>query len=168
VLWGSAGQGIKLMGHALAAILASLGKHVALNVTYPTSVRAGMVRADLIYSDERVDMPFIEEADLLLRLAPMKKTDLVKAKKVIRDREVAQIFSDEYHREEGDVEEISFRMAALKEFGNPLFINMVALGKLLRHLGIAIEKVDWKLALPAKYLEKNILAIRYGYEFEEA
>jgi Pyruvate/2-oxoacid:ferredoxin oxidoreductase gamma subunit/ribosomal protein S18 acetylase RimI-like enzyme len=167
VLWGSAGQGIKLMGHALAAILASLGKHVALNVTYPTSVRAGVVRADIIYSDECVDMPFIEEADLLLRLAPVKKTDQVRAKKVIRDREVAQILSDEYHREEGDVEEVSFKMTALKEFGSPLFINMVALGKLLRHLGIAIDKVDWEQALPAKYLDKNILAIKYGYGVEE-
>lgn len=167
VLLGSAGQGIKVMGHALAAILASLGKHVALNVTYPTTVRAGMVRADVVYSDERVEMPFVEEADLLLRLAPVKKTDGVKAKKVIRDREVARILSDEYQREEGDVEEVSFRTAALREFGSPLFINMVALGKLLRHLGIAVDKVDWEPVLPAKYLDKNILAIRYGYEFEE-
>lgn len=167
VLMGSAGQGIKVMGHALAAILASLGKHVALNVTYPTTVRAGMVRADIVYSDEHVDMPFIEEADLLLRLSPVKKTDGVKAKKVIRDREVAHILSDEYQREDGDVEEVSFKTAALKEFGSPIFINMVALGKLLRHLGIAIDKVDWDLALPAKYLDKNILAIKYGYEFEE-
>ena len=167
VLMGSAGQGIKVMGHALAAILASLGKHVALNVTYPTTVRAGMVRADITYADERVDMPFIEETDLLLRLAPVKKTDGVKAKKVIRDREVGRILSDEYQREEGDVEDVSFKMAALKEFGNPLFINMVALGKLLRHLGIAIDKVDFKPELPAKYLDKNILAIKYGYEFEE-
>jgi 2-oxoglutarate ferredoxin oxidoreductase subunit gamma len=167
VILGSAGQGIKVMGHALAAILASLGKHVALSVTYPTTVRAGMVRADLTYADERVDMPFVEEADLLLQLAPVKGADRVTAKKVIRDREVAQILSEEYHTEEGDVEEASFKKAALREFGSPLFINMVALGKLLRHLGVAIDRVDFQRALPAKYLDQNIRAIKYGYDFKD-
>ena len=167
VLLGAAGQGIKVMSHALAAILASLGKHVALTVTYPSSVRAGVVRGDLTYSDTPVQMPFVEEADLLLQLAPVKKADAVKAKRVIRDREVGRILSDEYHAAEGDVEELSFRKAALEEFGSPLFINMLALGRLLRHVGADIEKVDFAESLPAKYLDQNIRAIKYGYAFRD-
>lgn len=167
VLLGTAGQGIKVMSHALAAILASLGKHVALTVTYPSSVRAGVVRGDLTYSDTPVEMPFVEEADLLLQLAPVKKADAVKAKRVIRDREVGRILSDEYHAAEGDVEELSFRKAAIEEFGNPIFVNMVALGRLLRHVGADIEKVDFAESLPAKYLDQNIRAIKYGYAFRD-
>lgn len=163
VLLGSAGQGIKVMSHALAAILASLGKHVALTVTYPTTVRAGTVRADLTYADAPVDTPFIEKADLLLQLTPVKKTDMVEAVKTIRDRGVARLLSDEYRAEERDVEEISFKEIAVEQFGSPIFVNMVALGKLLRYLGVDIEKVEFRDSLPAKFLEQNIRAIKYGY-----
>lgn len=167
VLLGTAGQGIKVMSHALAAILASLGKHVALTVAYPSSVRAGVVRGDLTYSDRPVAMPFIEEADLLLQLAPVKKTEAVKAKRVIRDRDAGKILSEEYHAADGEVEDLSFRKAAIEEFKSPLFVNMVALGKLLRHLGVDIEKVDFSESLPAKYLDQNIRAIKYGYDFRD-
>jgi Pyruvate/2-oxoacid:ferredoxin oxidoreductase gamma subunit/GNAT superfamily N-acetyltransferase len=166
-LLGTAGQGIKVMSHALAAILASMGKHVALTVTYPSSVRAGVVRGDLTYADTRVEMPFVEKADLLLQLAPVKKGDAVKARRVIRDREAGKILSDEYRAAEGDVEEHDFRKAALEEFGSPLFVNMVALGKLLRHLGVDVEKLDFSESLPAKYLDQNIRAIKYGYAFRD-
>ncbi len=167
VLLGAAGQGIKVMSHALAAILASIGKHVALTVTYPSSVRAGVVRGDLTYSDSPVEMPFVEEADLLLQLAPVKKADAVKAKRVIRERETGRILSGEYHAAEGEVEELSFRKAALEEFGTPLMVNMVALGRLLRHVGVDIEKVDFTGSLPAKYLDRNIRAVKYGYSFRD-
>lgn len=167
VLLGTAGQGIKVMSHALAAILASLGKHVALTVAYPSSVRAGMVRADLTYSDNPVEMPFVEEADLLLQLAPVKKADAVKAKRVIRDRAVGRILSDEYHSAEGDIEELSFKKAALDEFKSPLFVNMLALGRLLRHVGADMEKVDFAASLPEKYLDQNVRAIKYGYSFRD-
>lgn len=167
VLLGTAGQGIKVMSHALAAILASLGRHVALTVTYPSSVRAGVVRGDLTYSDAPVKMPFVEEADLLLQLAPVKKVDAVKAKRVIREREVGKILSDEYHAAEGDVEDLSFRKAAIDRFGSPLFVNMVALGRLLRHVGADIERVDFAESLPAKHLDQNIRAIKYGYAFRD-
>ncbi|MCX6354970.1 MAG: GNAT family N-acetyltransferase [Candidatus Aureabacteria bacterium] len=167
VLIGSAGQGIKVMSHALAAILASLGKHVALSVIYPTTVRAGVVRADLTFSEEPVATPFIDEADLLLQLAPAKKSELVKARKIIRDREVAKLLSDEYRAEEEEIDEVSFKKIALEEFGSPLFINMVAMGRLLHHLGIDIEKVDFAKTLPAKFLDQNIRAIRYGYSAKD-
>jgi Pyruvate/2-oxoacid:ferredoxin oxidoreductase gamma subunit len=167
VLLGTAGQGIKMMSHALAAILASLGKHVALTVAYPSSVRAGVVRGDLTYSDRPVEMPFVEEADLLLQLAPVKKADAVKAARVIRDREAGKLLSVDCRPVDGEIEERSFRKAALDEFGSPLFINMVALGRLLRHLGIDVAALDLAAALPGKHLDQNVRAINHGYSFPD-
>ena len=64
VLAGEAGQGIKLMAHALANILAKLGKEVALNLVYDAAVRGGNIRAEIVYSDEPIEVPFFEEADI--------------------------------------------------------------------------------------------------------
>ncbi|MCX6357387.1 MAG: 2-oxoacid:acceptor oxidoreductase family protein, partial [Candidatus Aureabacteria bacterium] len=100
-------------------------------------------------------------------LAPVKKSDRVPAAKIIRDREVGRILAGEHHAEDGEVEELSFKSVALREFGSPLFINMVALGKLLHHLGIDIDKVDFASTLPAKFLDQNVRAIKYGYDAKE-
>ena len=61
VLAGEAGQGIKLMAHALANILAKLGKEVALNLVYDATVRGGNIRAEIVYSDEPIEVPFLKK-----------------------------------------------------------------------------------------------------------
>ena len=69
VLAGEAGQGIKFMAHALADILAKLGKEVSLNLVYDATVRGGNIRAEIVYSDEPIEVPFFEEADIGLQLS---------------------------------------------------------------------------------------------------
>ena len=64
VLAGEAGQGIKLMAHALANILAKLGKEVALNLVYDATVRGGNIRAEIVYSDEPIEVPFLKKRTL--------------------------------------------------------------------------------------------------------
>lgn len=44
ILAGEAGQGIKLMAHILANILAKSGKEVALNLVYDAAVRSGNIK----------------------------------------------------------------------------------------------------------------------------
>ncbi|NOZ23403.1 MAG: GNAT family N-acetyltransferase [Planctomycetes bacterium] len=168
VLAGSAGQGVKVMGQVLARILAELGKEVTLNVVYGAAVRGEEIEAELIYSDKKIDVPFIGEADIRVQLsAPTQAKRRFKAKEVIIEDSVCG----------GECRHCAFRCPAshrmpfsqisTDEFGSPLFVNMIALGRLLRLIGIDIEKLDLPKELPARFLEKNLLAIRYGYTFKD-
>ena len=73
VLAGEAGQGIKLMAHTLGNILAKMGKEVSLNIVYGAAVRGGEITAELIYSDEKIETPFFDKADLGVCLSKSKK-----------------------------------------------------------------------------------------------
>jgi Pyruvate/2-oxoacid:ferredoxin oxidoreductase gamma subunit/ribosomal protein S18 acetylase RimI-like enzyme len=157
ILAGEAGQGIKLMANALASILAKMGKEVAMNVLYDATVRGGEITAELVFSDERIESPFFEKADLCLELA----------------RSTRRAFTAERHILEASIpegvaeERIPFEKEAIERFGSPLFINMIALGRLLRDIGIPIDKVDFRSSLPARFLEENVRAIKYGYTYQD-
>ncbi len=82
VLTGEAGQGIKLMAHTLGNILAKMGKEVSLNIIYGAAVRGGEITAELIYSDEKIETPFFEKADLGVCLSKSRK-GVITAKELI-------------------------------------------------------------------------------------
>ncbi len=77
VIAGEAGQGIKLMAHTLGNILAKMGKEVSLNIVYGTAVRGGEITAELIYSDEKIDTPFFDKADLGVCLSKARRIRLM-------------------------------------------------------------------------------------------
>lgn len=157
VLAGEAGQGIKLMAHALASILAKMGKEVAMNVLYDATVRGGEITAELIFSDEKIESPFFEKADLCLELA----------------KSTRRVFPAERHILEASIpegtaeEKIPFEKEAVEKFGSPIFINMIALGRLLKDIGIPIDKVDFRSSLPGRFLDENVRAIKYGYTYQD-
>lgn len=152
VLAGEAGQGIRLIAQVLADTLAKLGKNVTLNVEYGPSVRSGEVEAQLIYSDDVIDVPFIENPDVLLLLSDVDVSKY-NAKEVIMEESISGLKG----------ERVSFSKIAANHFGSPVFINMIALGRLLAHMGINIEKVNVRSQLPPRFVKENIEAIRYGY-----
>lgn len=162
VLIGNAGQGIKLMGEILGNILAKFQKEVSLNVIYPPTVRTGSIEAELIYSDGRIDVPFIDEADVLLQLAQAENYHC-KAKKVIVEESIYHLVEADYPGNDLEKEQVSFERAAIETFGSPLFVNMLALGKMLSAIGINLEKVNFESLLPARNFSQNVEAIRYGY-----
>lgn len=64
ILYGTAGQGIKLLSHILANILKDQGYQIALTREYSPLVRSGESNAYLIFSKQKIENPLIEEADL--------------------------------------------------------------------------------------------------------
>jgi Pyruvate/2-oxoacid:ferredoxin oxidoreductase gamma subunit len=56
---------------------------------------------------------------------------------------------------------------AVSLFGSKIFINMIALGRILRHIGINILLLDIRELLPAKSAEKNLEAIKYGFNYRD-
>lgn len=165
-LVGSGGQGIRLLGHVLGNVLTEIGYHVSLNFEFDTSVRGGSVSADLTYSDEKVENPIIEEIDILLILEGKSELAKIKAKEVIVEKSICDVECVKCDlRCEG--KQIPFYDVANKKFGSPIYMNMIALGIILNHIGINPDKVNLKNGLPERFIEQNVAAIKYGYTYND-
>jgi Pyruvate/2-oxoacid:ferredoxin oxidoreductase gamma subunit/ribosomal protein S18 acetylase RimI-like enzyme len=161
VLAGEAGQGIKLMAHTLANILAKIGKEVSLNIIYGAAVRGGEITAELIYSDEKIETPFFDKADLGVCLSKSKKW-AINAKELIVEKDA---YDSDLFYPIPDV--MPFAKIAMDEFHSPVFVNMIALGRLLSIIGIKIEKVDFEKEFHSRFLEENTRAVKYGYTYRD-
>ncbi len=161
VLAGEAGQGIKLMAHTLGNILAKMGKEVSLNIIYGAAVRGGEITAELIYSDEKIDSPFFDKADLGVCLSKSKKGQ-INAKELIVEETAYD--SDLLYP---IPDTVPFAKIAMDEFHSPVFVNMIALGRLLNIIGIKIEKVDFESEFHSKFLEENTRAVKFGYTYRD-
>ena len=166
VLVGEAGQGIKLMAHALANILAKLGKEVAMNLVYDATVRGGNIRAEIVFSDEPIDVPLFEEADIGLQLS--KALDpTVHAKHVLIESSACNMECKKCELRCPVSDRIPFEKLAVEQFNNPIFVNMIALGRLLSKIGINIENVNFAAEFPPQFFDENVKAIRYGYTYRD-
>lgn len=163
---GEAGQGVKLLSYTLASILAQLGYEVSLNLEYDAAVRGGKIDADLIYSERKIENPIIDEADVLIRFT--RTREYFPAKSLVIDESYcdSETLSCEIHSKKGTL--YGFENVALSMFGSKIFINMIALGRILRYIGINILLINIKDLLPEKSVEKNIEAIKYGFNFRDA
>ena len=166
-LVGTGGQGIKLLGHVLGNILAELNYHVSLNFEFDTSVRGGSISADFIYSDKAIENPIIDEADILLQLGGKQSDALkTKAKERIIEKHLCNLECTKCGiRCAG--KQIPFYDLANKKFGSKIYMNMLALGIILQHIGVNPEKVNLKNGLPEKYIKQDIEAIKYGYSYSD-
>ena len=167
VLVGEGGQGIKLMAHVLANVLTMLGKEVSFNPAYGAQVRGGESKAELIYSDEKIEVPLIDEADIRVQLARVPKEHDFRTKKLIVEDTACGSECKDCEFACHARERIPFNRIASEEFGNPLFVNMIALGNLLSQIGIDMDEVDFQSILPARFFQENLKAIRYGYTYRE-
>lgn len=114
---GRAGQGVQLIAHVAAKIMAKKGWHVAFTNDYTPLMRTGDSNAYLVISKEEIDNPVIDKAD--------KEYDLTQE----TDKQA----------------------------------NMVALGKMLKELGVKYDEKELEEELPEKYLKENLEAIKKAY-----
>jgi Pyruvate/2-oxoacid:ferredoxin oxidoreductase gamma subunit/ribosomal protein S18 acetylase RimI-like enzyme len=165
IVVGDAGQGIRLLGHVLASILADLGKEVSLNVTKPSSVRGGTIAAELCFSEMPIRTPFFVDADILVQLAPGPPPHTVRAKRVILDKTLQDLeLSNLIRRKRGQDREVyDFVRQAREDMGNPVFTNMIVLGNILGHIGMNVDKLNLPDEIPARFLDQNIQAIQRGF-----
>ncbi|HEX8938751.1 MAG TPA: 2-oxoacid:acceptor oxidoreductase family protein [Candidatus Limnocylindrales bacterium] len=157
VIDGIGGQGVRVIGNTLATLLGVMGYEVTLLYDYDSSVRGGMSEAFLKYDREAISNPVVELADVTLRLADRGPAHL-DSKYVVADIGLAKPGED--------AEEVPFLQLGVEKFGRDLFGNMVALGRMLRLLDIEFRDEDLEAALPRKFLEQNVAAIRYGYALD--
>ena len=154
VIDGVGGQGVRVIGNTMANLLAVMGYEVTLLYDYDSSVRGGMSEAFLRYDRKPIENFVVECADVVLRLADRGPHHL-SADYIIADCDLVK------PGEKG--EEIPFLQLGVDKFGRDLFGNMIALGRLLCICDVDFTDEHLRNALPKKYIEDNIAAIKYGY-----
>jgi Pyruvate/2-oxoacid:ferredoxin oxidoreductase gamma subunit len=150
---GVGGQGVRVIAGVLGNLLAQMGKQVTVLFDYDSSVRGSMSDAFVIFDDEPIVNPVIEDADILLRLA--NKGHLhIRGHLVVTDLGLGQ---------PGD-EQIPFAILGSQHFGKELFGNMIALGRLLRLAHVDYDERAIRQSLPRRFVDENVAAIRFGYD----
>jgi len=162
---GEAGQGVKLMSYTLASILAQLQYEVSVSIEYDSAVRGGVISADLIYSEQSIENPFIEEADVMIKF--IQTRDWFPARNLIIDESICGTKSLECTIKTLKGTAYGFKDVAISKFGNKIYINMIALGRILKYIGINILLINIKDLLPPKSVEQNLEAIKYGFNFRD-
>jgi Pyruvate/2-oxoacid:ferredoxin oxidoreductase gamma subunit len=150
VFTGVGGQSVRVISHVLAMALKEVGYEVALLFDYDSSVRNTRISAYLTYDRKPIENPMIDEADILIRLH--EKGDQLVAQKTICD---TGLCTDE---------EVPFGMMGAEKFGQAIFGNMIALGRLFRLIELGISHVELEKFLPKSYLKENLKAIQLGYD----
>ena len=162
---GEAGQGVKLLSYTLGQVLAQLGHEVSLNLAYDASVRGGTISADLIYSSRPIENPVIDEADVLIKFT--RTREWFPAKALVIDESMCREESLSCSIQSSQGTMFGFEDVAVQLFGSKIYINMIALGRILRHIGVNILLLNVKELLPAKAIEKNLEAIKYGFSYRD-
>lgn len=147
---GVGGQSVRVISHVLALALKELGYEVTLLFDYDSSIRNQRITGYLTYDKKPIENPMIEEADILVRLH--EKGDQLVAQKTICD---SGLCTDE---------EVPFGMMGIEKFGQAIFGNMIALGRLLRLIDIDISHIELEKILPKSYIKENLKAIQLGYD----
>jgi Pyruvate/2-oxoacid:ferredoxin oxidoreductase gamma subunit len=157
VIDGVGGQGVRVIGNTMASLLAVMGYEVTLLFDYDSSVRGGMSEAFLTWDREPVSNFVVECADVVLRLADRGPSHLT------TDYVVADVGLSK-PGERG--EEIPFMQLGVEKFGRDLFGNMIALGRLLCMCDVEFTDEHLREALPKKYIDENMAAIKFGYSLD--
>jgi Pyruvate/2-oxoacid:ferredoxin oxidoreductase gamma subunit len=123
---------------------------------YDSSVRGSMSDAFVIFDDQPILNPVVEEADIMLKLAD-KGHLRIHGRKVVTDLGLNV----------PGAEQIPFASLGSEKFGRELFGNMIALGRLLRLAGIEFDEPAIRGSLPRRFADENVAAVRFGYDLTD-
>ncbi|ARN57019.1 2-oxoacid:acceptor oxidoreductase subunit alpha [Sedimentisphaera salicampi] len=169
VLCGQAGQGIQTVEKLLTSILKASGWNVFATKEYMSRIRGG-TNSTLIRAGAGPVRSFINRIDVLAALDKSAGGHLAKRISphtlIMGEKEVLEGFGDK-----GSFFEAGFSQAA-KDLGGKVYANTVAVGALLRLLGIPAEKGKEPLekffaGKSDEIIEKNQQALKKGFEMAE-
>ena len=163
---GEAGQGVILAGVVLAQAAMNDHRQVAQAARYGAAMRGGDATVDVVVSDEPIDYPHVEAADLLVVLSQPTYESLVPKRAA-----GALVFYDPFFvvpREGFAPRQIPIPATdtAIKKFGKVTAANLVVLGFLVG----ASAVVSWEALSAAVAVEAprfravNLEAIALGRE----
>ena len=126
-LGGSGGQGLILAGIILAEAAILDGKNAIQSQSYGPEARGGASKAEVIISDEGIDFPKVNQADVLVVLTQEAYDKYAEGLKedgiLIADQQVALA-----NASSGQVHHLPMLDTAGKKLGRTMVANIVALG----------------------------------------
>jgi 2-oxoglutarate ferredoxin oxidoreductase subunit gamma len=170
-LSGSGGQGLILAAVILAEAAVSLGKEVVQSQSYGPEARGGASQAAVIISDDEIDYPEVESADLTLCLSqpafdkfgPQTRLGGL----VLYDSGLVSPEPIDGVRLLG----LPFTQTAQSQAGTPMAANVVSLGAivaLVPAVGRQALADSVSKRLPAKLVQANLKALAAGAALAEA
>ena len=165
---GFGGQGVGLAGNILGVALAIHSElEAVMTQAYGPEARGGASSANLVVSDERVDYPFVVDADILVALsqeAYNKFRPRVKPQaKVLIDSGLVTP-TDHDHPFKIPATELA------EALGNRIVTNLVMLGFFTAVTGLvtrdAMEKAIHSSVKP-RFIELNLQAFANGFEYAQ-
>ncbi|MBQ3226293.1 MAG: 2-oxoacid:acceptor oxidoreductase family protein [Clostridia bacterium] len=172
ILAGFGGQGILFAGKVLAYSGLKAEREVSWLPSYGPEMRGGTANCHVVVSDAPVGSPIIPNPNILIA---MNRPSLDKFEELVdKDGYIvydSSLIDREVERKDIKVFPIPATQMAM-EAGLDSLANMVIVGKVLKETGLyTLEEITKGLekSVPptkATLLEKNMQAIKLGYEYE--
>ena len=172
ILAGFGGQGILFAGKVLAYSGLKAEREVSWLPSYGPEMRGGTANCHVVVSDSPVGSPIIPNPDILIA---MNRPSLDKFENLV-EKDGYIVYDSSLIEREAERKDINvFPIPATRlamEAGMPTLANMVVVGKTLKETGLyTLEEVTKGLeksipASKAALLDKNLQAIKIGYEYE--
>ena len=170
-LTGSGGQGLILGGIILAEAALNEGKNAIQSQSYGPEARGGASKAEVIISDEEIDFPKVDKADLLLSLT---QAAFDKYCKTVKKDGILLIDSSVSVPEEfnyASIIQVPILATACDVIGKPMVANIIAVG-IIQELLNTVSKESLEAAVlrrvPKGTEELNQRALREGYKLAKA
>lgn len=165
-LSGSGGQGLILGGIILAEAAILDGKNAIQSQSYGPEARGGASKAEIIISDDEIDYPKVEQADLLLSLTQIscdKYIDTLKKDGIL----VVDSNIELARNLPFNVIQIPILNTAIEKIQKPMVANIIAIGAIQAITGIVTkssleESVLRRVPRGTEQLNRNALMEGYN------
>jgi 2-oxoglutarate ferredoxin oxidoreductase subunit gamma len=162
---GIGGQGVILSASILARAGILKGYYAAQSQSYGSESRGTATRAEVVLSEEFVDFPHVEHADIFVVMAEMGvklfASKVSQEAIVLYDNSVFELSENIGKERIG----IPATRLSVDTFKKPLYANIIMLGAMMRHCGMVGPeeiKAVLKETVPPKALADNIKALELG------
>lgn len=166
-LTGSGGQGLILGGIILAEAAIMDGKNAIQSQSYGPEARGGASKAEVIISNEEIDFPKVQTADLLLSLTQVacdKYVDLIGEEGLLLVDSTVKVPEN---TKAGKVVQIPILETASEVIGKPMVANIVAIGAINELLNV-VSRESLEAAVlnrvPKGTEDLNRRALEEGYK----
>lgn len=167
-LSGSGGQGLITAGIILAEAAILEGKNAVQSQSYGPEARGGASKAEVLISDHAIYHPKVLNPEIVLAMtqkAAESYSHDVRADGLLL---VDEDLVPDVPASNAKIIKVPITRLAVENLGKDLFANIIALGLLVKVSGVVsfetIQKAVAKRVPPAT-VEKNMEALRLGYEF---
>ncbi len=166
-LTGSGGQGLILAGIILAEAAINQGKTAIQSQSYGPEARGGASKAEVIISDEEIDFPKVDKADILLVLTQValdKYIDTIKEDGILIVDSTVEVPDNVKVKR---IINVPIIKTASEKVGKIMVANIVAVG-LIQELSNIVDKEYLQNAVlnrvPKGTEELNKKALEEGYK----